>query len=325
MSPDRRPRRRSPRGRIRLEALERRELMTVQFSSTSYTFGNTASSAVITLVRSPNPIMDPEVAQVATTGGTARPDMDYTPVSQNVTFQQGEFTKQVTIPLLTAGQTGTIDRTVQLAVSSQDNMGNPVESDATINLIPRADITPPTITDAVQLRQKGLLTGFKITFSKDMDPTTVENVKNYVVQGYTIPKGGFSLSPKPKSTAYAVNLSRAEYDPTTRTVILTVKRPQAPGAGYTITNPQTTDDQGNALPSALTDAAGNLLDLNGDGQPDGLLSLQVARTTHDFRTLNIPAKAVKAAKKAALAAAAESKKGLKLPIALSSQSNSPSY
>ncbi len=320
MSTDRRARRRSPRDRFRLETLERRELMTVQFSSPIYAFGNTTPSAIVTLVRSPNPILNPEVAQVTTTGGTARPDVDYTPLSQGVTFQQGEFTKQVTIPLLNTGQTGDGNRSLVLTVDSQDNLGRAVRSSATVQLIPRADITPPSITYATQLRQKRLLTGFQITFSKDMDPIAASNVKNYVVEGQTPASGGFSLFNKSKSTSFNVVLSRAEYDPATRTVTLTVKRPQLPVTSYTISNPQITGAQGNAVPSALKDSVGNTLDSNGDGQADGLLSIQVDQTTHDSRSLVLPEKAVKQARQ--LANAKPKSNGFKLPFSLTSRSNS---
>lgn len=301
MSANRRSGRRVSGGshdRFHAEPLERRELMTVQLARTSYMVGNATSNAVVTLVRGSNPTVNPEVVQFSTLGGTARPDVDYTPVQQSVTFQEGEFTKQVSIPLLNVGRTGDIDRTLQVAVQSKDSRGNNVTSNATINLSPRADIVAPTITQVVQLRKKGLLTGFKISFSEDMNAQAAATVSNYAVQGVAKTDRGFSFSLKPKTTSFAIRLSAAEYDSSTRTVTLNVARPQAPTDSYLITDPS-----GGSYQSVLTDEAGNKLDGNGDGTADGALSLSPMALVRDTRALNLPEGVVQAAKKAAAATA----------------------
>lgn len=310
MPADRRPRRGTV-GRLRFDSLERRELLTVQFSSGTYNVGSTATAATVTLVRTADTsATGTEVVQVATTsGGTARPDVDYTPVKQNVTFDKGEYTKQVTIPLVNPGGGGpTADtRTIGLTAIAVGT-SSPTQSVAQVNLIPHADITPPTVTDVTQLRQRGMLTGFQITFSKDMDPIQAARPGNYVVTGVISTKSkGFSLFGKTKTTAFNVPIAHAEYDAATRTVTLSVKRLQVPLATYNISNPQVT-----GTPSALRDVSGNRLDVNGDGTAEGVLNVDANTSQRDSRPLEISRAQIKAARKASanlIAANAAKKSG----------------
>lgn len=299
MPADRRPRR-GIVGRLPIDCLERRELLTVQFSSGSYNFGTATNAATVTLVRTADTsVTGTEVVQVATTAaGTARADVDYTPVKQNVTFDKGEYTKQVTIPLLNSSTSGTATRTIGITATSVGTT-TPVQSTAQVNLIPHSDITPPTVTNVTQLRQKGLLTGFQLTFSKDMAAVPASNPGNYVVTGsFTTKSKGFSLLGKTKTTTFNVPISLAEYDPATRTVTLSVKKLQVPVASYSISNPQVTGSNGAAVASALTDASGNLLDVNGDGTADGVLNVDANTSRRDSRPLSITNAQVKAARKA---------------------------
>ncbi|MFO0956712.1 MAG: Calx-beta domain-containing protein [Isosphaeraceae bacterium] len=316
MPADRRPRR-GEVNRLRFDCLERRELLTVQFSSGMYNFGNSSNTATVTLVRTANTsVTGTEVVQVATTAtGTARADVDYTPVKQNVTFGQGEYTKQVTIPLLNSNASGGTTRTIGLTATSTDLSGKSTQSSAQVNLIPHADITPPAVTGATQLRQKGMLTGFQLTFSKDMDPVQASKAGNYVVTGtYSTKSKGFSIFGRTKTTTFNVPISQAVYDPATKTVTLTVKRLQVPVGSYTISNPQVTDASGAAVASALKDTSGNMLDVNADGTADGVLNVDANTSQRDTRPLNITAAQVKAAKKA----------GANLIAANASKSSSPS-
>lgn len=297
MSADRRPARRGtsrrPFDRFRAEPLERRELLTVQIAQPTYTLANTAQTAVVTLVRGQNPLVNPEIVQFGVTGGTARPDVDYTPVVQSVTFGSGEFTKQVSIPLLDAGHTDS--RTIQLQVQTQDDQGNPAISQSTINLVGRSDIVPPFVQNAVQLRQGGRITGFQITFSEDMAAKPTANYKNYVVTGTLSKSGGFSL--KNQTSTFNVPIKAASYDSSTHTVTLTTAKAYAPGTSYTITNPGYNGSSGST--SYLTDSSGNPLDSQGTGTADALLYAQADTYVKDTRGLSLPIASQAKTKKAA--------------------------
>lgn len=273
MPSDSRSRRRGRRDRFHVEYLECRELLTVQFARPVYVVGNTTPAAIVTLVRDPNPMIHPEVASFTTGEGTARPDVDYTPVSEKVIFGDGEFTKQVRIPLRNEAPTGD-ERALKIAVRSKDSLGNDVVSEATVSLLPRDDIVPPIIEQAVQLRQRRRVTGFRLTFSEELDPGAAGDVRNYAVIAHSPPREGFSLSAEPSQSSSLIRLKRAEYDPTTRSVTLTVARPHRPAFAYEI-----------AQNSGLTDVAGNRLDGNRDGVADGTLYAQASRFTRDRRTL----------------------------------------
>lgn len=302
MSADRRPvtrgSSRRPFARFRAELLERRELLTVQIAQPRYLLANTAQVATVTLIRSSNPTVNPEIVQVATSGGTARADVDYTPVAQSVTFGTGEYSKQITIPLLNAGHED--DRSIGLAVQTLDARGTPAVSTATIELIGQSDIAPPSVQKAVQLRDRGRLTGFQITYSEDMAARPAANYRNYAVTGLVRNSGGFSL--KSRETTFNVPIKAASYDPATRTVTLTTAKAFRPATSYAITNPGFGGKDG--VTSPICDEAGNLLDSQGDGTADGQLVTQANTHVKDTRGLSLPRPASESPRKQATPARA---------------------
>src|SRR5207249_1999877 len=86
----------------------------------------------------------------ATVDGTATAGADYTPVRQLVTFAPGETTKMVQIPVVADGLAEP-EETVLLVLSSPlppDSPDYRFPSLATLTIADRADVTPPTASDA---------------------------------------------------------------------------------------------------------------------------------------------------------------------------------
>ena len=94
---------------------------TLQFSAATYTVSENAGPAVITISRT-GASAGTATVQIATSNGTATAGSDYTAVTQTVTFNSGETSKTVNIPI-TDDLLNEPDETVNLTLSNVGGSG----------------------------------------------------------------------------------------------------------------------------------------------------------------------------------------------------------
>jgi hypothetical protein len=189
----------------------------------------------------------------------------FTPVNTSVTFPAGQATETVAIPVnSSAANPGLVP--IQLAVTSSTRQ---VKGGRTsVYLASSANAIPPSIV-AVQ-RVAG---GIAITFSKPMDPKTVQNIHNYVVkfrpnQSFNLDElYGVGLVDMPNNTPNNVSLRRATYNSATDTVLLVAGEQLGSKGSYQIKSPAslTAKKGGPHKAHPLTDLEGNVLDQGASG------------------------------------------------------------
>ena len=142
----------------------------------------------------------------------------FTPVNESITFPHGVTTETVAVPInYAAANPGTVP--VHLSVTSSSR--TVAASDETVYLANSLDAVPPSII-AVQ-RVAG---GIALTFSKPMNPATVQNIHNYAVKFSPSQKfnladlTGVGLIQTLNYGKQSIALRRATYNASTNTVTL---------------------------------------------------------------------------------------------------------
>jgi hypothetical protein len=137
-----------------------------------------------------------------------------------------------------------------------------------IYVVSGPDAIPPTITDVHTIQRGHKINGISMTFSKAMDPASVQNVRDY------------RLTPNFRADLRATALKSAQYDPATDTVVLTTRSPLNPRATYQIGPPKWMGFNGT---EALVDLQGNALNetVGGLGGVPGAFSITVG-AKHPF-------------------------------------------
>jgi hypothetical protein len=107
---------------------------TLQFSSSTYSADESGGSAILTVVRSGG-IGFTGSANYATSDGTAKAGSDYSATTSTVTFAPGEYSKNITVPILQdAISEGTETFTVSLSSPSANAaLGTPAVATVSIN------------------------------------------------------------------------------------------------------------------------------------------------------------------------------------------------
>jgi hypothetical protein len=304
MSQNRRNSRPALNAVLRAELLEGRLLLSnvpqlppvstpVNFQDGFYTVIASAGSAIITLGNNEFPGPDglptasPEQVYLSYGGGTAVPGVDYTPGGQTVNFAAGQGSETVQVPIL-PGSPSEGTRLLQLDLSTSP--GGQPNSRAFLLITHNSDTTPPTVTGTKALTRGPYVTGFVITFSKDMAPGPVQDVKNYAVED---PRSIRAVKAAQLATATRlISLKSAVYDSATHSVTLTPAHDIRKFPAFLITYPPVfnmmnlvaTLARKKALPSPsqllpelspITDSAGNPLDSTGSGAADGVLMTTV--------------------------------------------------
>jgi hypothetical protein len=232
---------------------------------TSATTVNPGAGVVKVIVNRVGGVGGTVTVNFATGGGSAVPGTDYTPVSGILTFNPGETTKTIAVPILNNPAAG--NKAFGLTLSSPGGgatLGSPAAITVTIsagasrnnsngstpNVIPNA--TGPVITD-LQLQNNGqAITGIVLSFNRPLDAARAQEVANY---GYVI------RTPGPDRAFGTFDdgttpIASAVYDPATNRVTLTPASPLAMNTFYQIAINQ----NANALTGAgVADTSGTLL------------------------------------------------------------------
>jgi hypothetical protein len=213
----------------------------------------------------------------ATAGGMltdANAPAQFTPVNESVTFPRRVTTETVVVPINPgAPNPGLVP--VQLSVTglSRGVRG----SDQTIYLANGPEAVPPSIVGVTRVAG-----GIAITFSKPMDPSTVENIHNYTVKFTPSQKfslvnlTGFGLIKTLNPANQGIPLRRATYDAATNTVTLVATEQLGPNGSYTVSNPASLTAKAHRRKNvhALSDLHGNALE---EGGSAGVFSITISK------------------------------------------------
>ena len=172
----------------------------IQFGSSTYTAQENQGSVQIDVTRIGGTVGTYRVYYVAS-NGTAVNGVNYTAVSGALTFPDiqgsnatGQDTQTIIIPIID-DHLYTGSKTVKLYLSNPTlvaPMGSVIQSTLTIQ---NTDAPPPTVSakvTKVYVAGTRRVSGFELTFSQTMDPTSAGTVSNYVVQMPPAHKGGRS-------------------------------------------------------------------------------------------------------------------------------------
>jgi hypothetical protein len=220
------------------EQLEGRQLLSVEFSQIVTTVSDQVGSAGIGLTNSSDGPSPTPAAQavLSESGGTAVPGVDYTPVTETISFAASETSKTIQIPVLPAPSSdGT--RMVQLELSPAQ--GGPPIAAAYLVIAHGSDTTPPKVIATKMLTKGPYVTGFVITFSKPMAPGPVQDVNNYGIDDprstRPIKRSDWALPTR------QIALKSAVYDPATHSVTLRVAGKVRKSPVFTILDRGTND------------------------------------------------------------------------------------
>ena len=152
---------------------------------------------------------------------------------------------------------GTVTNTVSVQANQPDF--NPANNRAISQTQVLTDVIPPTILAQRLIVSQQAITGIVLTFSQPMNPLLAASVNNYQILS-----GNGAGTPIP--------LISARYNAARQTVTLIPQRPLVLGQFYELTA------NGKGAPG-LTDLAGNVLDGDQNGLPDGIFTTTIGRGT----------------------------------------------
>jgi hypothetical protein len=223
-------------------------LPSIQFSARMFA-ATEGSNGTVTVTRSDGGTAAVEV-DFSTISATAIAGVDFTPVTQRLTFAAGEISKTVDVPVLTDGST----EEDELLVVNLSNPGPGGALGATSSAVVRIsanddfDDLPPQVRQVLLTGPSRGISGATVQFSEDMNESTVENLANYT----------FTARGRGRIT---IALTSANYDPATRTVVL------AASQTFAQTEFKTLEFKVKGKSGGVQDMAGNRLDGTGRGRP----------------------------------------------------------
>jgi hypothetical protein len=267
-----------------LESLEDRCLLFAEFTQPFYVASEYAGSAMITLINFGTSTT--KQVEVITSDGTAQAGVDYTSIDQVLTFQPTDSNMSVTIPLLINPQ-ATVDRSVNLTLKNLPTGGSgPDVLQSSLIITNRTDIVPPRILDLNLTARGSAITGISVTFSKPMDPGSVQDIRNYFIY-QTNNQNLYEVGGK------SIPLKSAVYDPLSMTVTLKPRRPLQTSVLYEISlNAYGKSGTGQSTPSPVVDVAGNRVAGSLPQVPDGMFLAYFAQgstlTLHENNSIDQP-------------------------------------
>ncbi len=226
----------------------------IQFSMANYVVNAAAGVAVITVDREGGGGIV-GISYATTTGGTALPAVNYTPVSGMLTFGYGVTVETFDVPIID-DQSQHSDKTVNLILTSPTGgaeLGMPTL--ATLTITPPVPPPPaPTVT-GVQLitNRQQIVTGIVVDFSELLNPTTAVNLLNY---NYSVTTAGRNHVFGARDNLL-IPINRAVYNPSNLTVTLTLGRGIHPPTPFRLAINQLTDVPGAGV--GVSNLAGELL------------------------------------------------------------------
>ncbi len=230
----------------------------LEFTAGTFTVNENAGAASIPIVRSGG-FSGAVSVDVATSGGTASPGVNYTPINQVVGFAAGQDSQNITIPVKDDG-VATADLTVSIVLRSPGTgalLGSPSTAALVIHNVDQTRALPALVTvDQVQpvMNANGQVIEILVGFSGGVNATQAQKKSTYRI---TLAGKGGSFRAR---NARVIKLRSAVYKATSDMVDLDLKGQVALGEPLQLV----VDGVG---PSGLHDSDGRLIDGNDDGQP----------------------------------------------------------
>jgi hypothetical protein len=225
----------------------------LEFAVSTLSVNENAGTAQIQILRLANE-HGAVLVHVATSGGSAVPGINYTPIDTTLNFADGQASQTLTIPVRDDGAV-TGDLSVNLVLSAPGGgaiLGSP--SSATI-VIHNTDVPPLVTMISVQpvTNQKHEVTRIIVVFSGDLNAGKATSLATYRLAAAG-KKGSFTAK-----NSQVIKLKSAVYNPANDSVTLTVKK------AFALRKPVQLLVHG----GLLRDRWGRLIDGNHDGQPGG--------------------------------------------------------
>jgi len=271
-----------------------KEVVSLQVPSTYVSQSATAIDVTITrsMGLKPVPIKSPltlslravALSPASERGGKPHESSEIAPLDESVTFQSGETTQTVVLPINVEAPLPSLVP-IQISVAPKSHPDN--QAVIMVDLASGQQLVPPSITNVSIVRKGSVGKGIAVTFSQPMAPAGVENIHNYVVK--SVPLNHVTLVPLTSSspsvvrpTSYlttsapqAVALKAARYNPATDTVLLVPKTPLTVAKSFIVKSPASLGSlhTGPRIAEPLSDANGNVL--NPLNFPEGSFSITI--------------------------------------------------
>ncbi len=277
--------------RVVLENLERRSMLTasVGFFGPQVQVVNdkVGTVDVSAMLQNNNDISLPtQTVTLTTSGGTAVPGVDYTPVQQTISLTPNTTTlmptQSVSIPIL-PGPASLGTRTLEISISPTP--GAPQGQKEFIVITHGTDTTTPYVVNSQALIQNDKVVAFAIQFSRPMAYSTVTDLSNYAVGVVSsLSQAALAATTGTSGFSKTVPLKSALYDASNSTVYLVPAGKVKPSSHYWVESPdalqiglqilQTKPADQLAFPatmSKLTDTVGNPIAQSAEGN-EGFMS-----------------------------------------------------
>ncbi len=235
----------------------------LQFHQPTFTVSEDGGQAVIQIDRASGNKGVVAVYVETVPGGTAVPNVDYTPTGTTLIFQEGESSKTFTVPIKRDGIV-TGDKTIDMRLVNINfgQLGSP--STATLQVIEADyDRQGPRVTQVSTIGNAQAVNGVILTFDEALDPTSALNPANY----------GLLASAALGLPGGVVPISQVFYNASIRAVWLVPSRALPAGAFHQVILDGTSA-------SGVADVFGNKLDGDGNGVPGGNFLASFARGTN---------------------------------------------
>ena len=196
----------------------------------------------------------------------------FAPFHESVAFPPGVSIETITVPIISSVATPGPVPIYLSAASAPSSLGVPTEGAPTeilsgpgasgvVELYSSPDSAPPSITSVQLVTQGKLASAVVLSFSKAMTAATVNNIQNYRILSRpkrTSQKGFLFWRASTTTEIQSFPIAAANYDPSTSTVTLTLKRPARASSLYEVSSAyplkghELTDTGGRPLASPST-------------------------------------------------------------------------
>jgi hypothetical protein len=237
---------------------------TLQLTSAGLTIKEDDGKATLTVLRTDGSDGTVTIGY-STVAGTAVSGRDFVPTSGTLTFNPGQTSQTITVPVLRNNLvTGALSFLVQLGgVTGGASLGSVTSTSVTVLNVDR-DTSGPIVTGMKTVPSASGVGGFVITFDRAMSSFSVAKLANYQIT---------LLGPSgvPGGSSRRVSVRQAKLDSTGTVVTVTLSSSQPLNRFYQV---RLVGSSG-----GLMGANGNLIDGNGDGVAGGSYSSFIGRGT----------------------------------------------
>jgi hypothetical protein len=162
----------------------------------------------------------------------------FAPFHESVTFPAGASAETVSVPIISSA-TATVPTEIFLSAGATPGSRVDLGVPGSVYLDSGPDASPPTITGVQLVSQGELASAIVLGFSKPMAQATVENIHNYRILSrpkQTSHKGFLFWGGSATMEIQSFPIAAANYDPSTSTVTLTLKRPARASSLYEVSS-----------------------------------------------------------------------------------------